>query len=169
MADQKHTPGPNPLESVAGPHTTIDETHGNQGSGMPAVGVAGLGYALPAQADGNIYARPIIVTSVDSRTQRVSGWVVAEPDDNPPGMSWVQDAKMGNPSEPGTCHWLAKNYMGRSDGPGLTPIGSTEVTEDVSEGNQTPPRNPEQVFDPADADKDGTVTKKEQKQHDKGK
>jgi hypothetical protein len=118
-----------------------------QGSGMPAVGVAGLGYALPARADGMIYARPIIVTSVESTRQLVSGYVFIEPEDTRPagrdtgsGSFFIRDAKMGNPAEPGTCHWLAKNYVGRSDGPGLTPIGSTETTESVSSGQESSPQ-----------------------------
>jgi hypothetical protein len=121
-----------------------------QGSGMPAVGVAGLGYALPARADGMIYARPIIVTSVESTRQLVTGHVFIEPNDITPASVnvkgigafhlFVTDAKMGNPAEPNTVHWLAKNYMGRSDGPGLTPVGSTEVTESVSSGQESSPQ-----------------------------
>lgn len=141
MGKDKHQRGPDPRAAVAGPQTTLDDE--NVDKGMPSVGCSGLGYALPARADGNVYARPIVVTSVESTRQLVTGFVFCQPDDArpewgvgdvAPGIFFVRDAKMGNPAEVGTCHWLASNYTGRSDGPGLTPA-TTETTQDVNEGN----------------------------------
>lgn len=199
MSDEKvaHS-GPDPLAAVAGPHTTIDKEEADKG--MPHVGAPGLGYALPARNDGMIYARPFRCTSVNSVNQHVSGYVDFEPEDRIPNPSlpgtaipvgpysmFVRDIPMGNPSQPNTVHWLAANYMGRSDGPGLTPDAPPEVVHPENldpsafkgvPGNFQPsPPQPAPMPDsappaghepdPADRNKDGVVSEAEQRRFDK--
>lgn len=180
MSDDKYVPGADPLAGVAGPQTKID--HENADKGMPHVAAPGLGYALPPRNDGMIYARPFVCTSVDSRNQHVSGYVFWEPEDRVPSpgvgslvyigpySAFVRDIPMGNPSQFNTVHWLAANYTGRSDGPGLTSVGSVETVAEVppdSSPSNTQTAEPAQTFDAADANKDHKVTPKEQRQYDR--
>lgn len=180
--DDKFVPGPDPRLAEAGPQTILDNT--NPDKGMPHVAAPGLGYALPPRNDGMIYARPFICTSVDSRNQHVSGYVFWEPEDrvpNPgvgnlvyigPYSAFVRDIPMGNPSQFNTVHWLAANYMGRSDGPGLTPAEQDTVVKELIEpvvaGQVNAATDAQQVDpDPADRNKDGVTTPAEQRQFDK--
>ncbi len=177
IVSEKHQPGPGPLESIAGSHATIENLDNQPGNAMPFVGDPGWGYSLPPRADGMIYSRPFLCTSIKSDRPRATGWVFIEPGDTRPTvvegpgvvMLFVRDIPMGNPAEPDKIHKLAKNYPGRSDGPGLTPEGSTEVAQEVpvETGNvDTQPLTPPTAgkeFDPADKNQDGTTTRQEKR------
>lgn len=128
MSDPKHTPGPDARLPEAGPHTTLEND--NADKGMPSVGDILL-YQLPP-VDGLAFSRPLLVTSVHSQDQRVSGRVFTDQLDSQPDFN-VHDVAFGQAGQSNTWHWPVRGYTGRSDAPGLTPVDSVEHTQEVRE------------------------------------
>ncbi len=179
-ADQKFTPGADPRQAIAGPHTALDNE--NPDKGFPLL--QGLLYMLPPSVQGGpTVSRPFLLTSSDPRNQHCTGYVFIEPGDNRPSraegpgavMILVRDVPMsGTAGQPDTVHWAPKWYTGRSDGPGLTPVDSVEQTAEVPAGSNAAPlpvtakpadqvAEEEEVFAPADKNKDGVISHKEAK------
>lgn len=127
MSDPKFARGIDSRIAVAGPHTTLDDT--NFDKGMPSVGDTLL-YQLRPESEGMAYSRPFLVTSVDSRNQHVSGWLLrdARLDSGSDVPEFVFDIPFDPAGQVDSWHWPVRGYTGRSDAPTLTPVGSTEVT-----------------------------------------
>ena len=140
MSDSKYVPGPDPLQAVAGPHTTLDKE--NPDKGMPSVGSTLL-YQLPPDANGLAFSRPFVVTSVHSQDQHVNGWLMPDFQLDHSGQRWCQDIPFGTPGQADTWHWPVKGYTGRSDAPQPVPIDEvehvTEVPPDATQSNVTAP------------------------------